>query len=287
MNAIEISNLNVEFKEFSLRDVNLSLPSGCIMSLIGKNGAGKTTLIRAILKQLKADSGSIQVLGKDMSLCGVKIFEQIGFVPDKIAFHGFLNLKDINRIFGGIYKTWDENAFFSYVKRFELGEKKKISEYSRGMEVKLMIAAALSHDTRLLILDEALNGLDPVARADLLDLLLDFVQDESHSVLISSHILSGLESITDYVTLLEDGRVVFSESKEELLESYVIAKCSKEQFYNISGDDIAGYRENSFGVEVLIRSTADLSDMVVDRPTVEDIMVFLSQKELYSDRRAS
>lgn len=213
-NALEVKGLTKFFPGFALKDVSITLPTGCIMGFIGENGAGKSTALRLILGLLRPDTGSIQVLGKTDFANDRALKEHIGVVMDECGFPENLTLSDINAILRRCYRTWDERRFRSFATRFQLPERKSIKTFSRGMKMKLSIAAALSHDSRLLILDEATSGLDPIVRDEILDVFLDFIQDETHSILISSHILSDLEKICDYITFIHQGKILLSSAKD-------------------------------------------------------------------------
>lgn len=273
-NAIEISNMTKSYGEFKLDNVSLTLPKGYVMGLIGENGAGKTTLIKTMQGVVKFDDGEISILGSSDISNDRALKEKIGVVMDECDFPEEMTAVDINRMMARIYRTWNKNKFMEYMKRFGIPENKRIKELSKGMKMKLSVGAALSHASELLILDEATGGLDPVARDEILDIFRDFVQDESHSVLISSHILSDLEKICDYITFIHKGRIVFSQVKDELLEKYVIAKCTEGEFASIDGNAVVGYRKNHFGIEALVDKGKVGSDIAIDEATIEDIMLY-------------
>lgn len=254
------------------------------MGLIGENGAGKTTTIKLILNMIGMDAGSIHVFGMDHVDCEREIKSQIGVVLDRIAFNEQLKTKDVATIMRSIFRgKWDDALFSEYVQKFKLPQDKKIKTFSRGMGMKLSIATALSHRPKLLILDEATSGLDPIVRSEILDEFLDFIQDEEHSVLISSHITSDLEKVADYITFIHDGRVAMSEQKDKMLYEYGILKCGEELFQKIDKKDIAGYRRSSFGYEALVTdregATLKYAGAVVDSATLEDIMLFTVKGE--------
>lgn len=277
-NAIEISNMTKSYSGFKLDNVSLTLPKGYVMGLIGENGAGKTTMIKAMQGVVKLDAGKISILGSSDISKDRALKEKIGVVMDECDFPEEMTVVDINRMMAWIYRTWDKRRFTEYTKKFKLPENKRIKEFSKGMKMKLSVGAALSHASELLILDEATGGLDPVARDEILDIFRDFVQDENHSVLISSHILSDLEKICDYITFIHDGRIVFSQVKDELLERYGIAKCSEEEFESIDIDAVAGYRKNHFGIEALVDKGMVGSNITIDEATIEDIMLYFIRK---------
>ncbi len=279
--ALEVSHLTKNYRDFSLNDVSFSLPTGCIMGFIGENGAGKTTTIRSILGMIQKKEGTINILGASQNECLPKINEHLGIVLNECTFPETLTTSDVSTIMKHIYKTWNNTSFSNYMDRFALPKKKKIKDFSTGMKTKLSIAAALSHDSRLLILDEATSGLDPIAREEILDVFLEFIQDENHSVFMSSHIVSDLEKICDYITFLHKGKILFSESKDVLLDSYGIYKCSKEEFDKLDASCVKAIRENKFGIEALVsynqvkRQMSASSSSCMDRASIEEIMLML------------
>ena len=248
--ALTISGLTKRYKDFALDDVSFSVPSGSIVGLIGENGAGKSTTINAVLGLIQKAAGTITVLGKDQLDNETK--EQIGVVFDGSNYPEILSPKKLNRVLKNIYHSWDEHTFLGLVKKLSLPIDKPIKQYSRGMKMKLAISAALSHDSKLLILDEATSGLDPVIRDDILDMLLDFVQDEDRSILISSHITTDFEKIADYIVFIHEGKVVFSKPKDELTEQYGIMKCGAAQFDALDHADIIVYRKMDYEWQVLV-----------------------------------
>lgn len=280
---LEISNLTKTYPGFSLKNVDLQLLKGTIMGLIGENGAGKSTLIKSFLGLIKKDSGNIRLLGLDInSEIETTIREQIGVVFDENHFPETLTAKDINLSFSRIYKNWDSSLFFNYLEKFKIPDKKAIKDFSRGMKMKLSIAAALSHYPKLLILDEATSGLDPVVRNEILDVFLDFIQDEEHSILMSSHITTDLEKVCDYITFIQNGEIQFSRSKDELTEEFGVLKCGTADFENIDCADILGFRSSHFGYEVLIENRSSIAkkypDFVIDAASLEDIMLFYGKE---------
>ena len=248
--ALTISGLTKTYKDFVLNDVSFSVPSGSIVGLIGENGAGKSTTISAALGIVQKEAGFVSILGKEELDNEVK--EQIGVVFDGNNFSEILSPKKIGRVMKDIYQSWDDHIFMALLKKFSLPVCKPIKQFSKGMKMKLAIAAALSHNSQLLILDEATSGLDPVVRDDILDMLLDFVQDENHSILVSSHITSDLEKIADYIVFLHEGRVVFSKPKDELTEQYGIIKCGAAQFDALDKSEIIAYRKMDYEWQVLV-----------------------------------
>ncbi len=274
MNALDIRNLSKRYDGFSLGPIDITLPSGCIMGFIGENGAGKSTTIKLILDLIRRDSGEVTILGETLNDGNTTLKERIGVVMDESSFPENLRGRDINTVLKSCYKTWDSSRFQRYCEKFSLPEKRAVREYSRGMKMKLSIAAALSHDSHLLILDEATSGLDPVVRDEILDVFLEFIQDERHSIFLSSHIISDLEKICDYITLIHKGNILFSEEKDILLEKYAVAKCTREQYHFLDPGLVVGARSNSFGVEALMRRERVPRDIVSDPATLEDIMLY-------------
>lgn len=277
-NAIEVGGLTKRYKGFALDNVGFTLPSGCIMGFIGENGAGKSTTIRLMLGLARADAGSVRLLGQDPWTAGPELREKLGVVMDDCCVPEALGLCDLRRVLAAGYRSFDRERFDSLAARFELPEKKPVKDYSRGMRMKLSLTAALSHDCRLLILDEATSGLDPVVRDELLDLFLEFIQDEGRSVFVSSHILSDLEKVCDYISFIHGGRMVFSEEKDALLEKYVVAKLSEAEYKRLDPAAVAGVRRSAFGVEALVERPA-ARGLVSDPAGIEDIMLFYLRGE--------
>ena len=278
-NALEIKNLSKKYPEFTLDNINITLPAGCIMGFIGENGAGKSTTIKAILDLIEKDSGEITILGETNLSKNQRLKEHIGVVMDECSFPENLNAKEIDKVMKNCYKTWNRTKYMGYLDKFALSLKKPVKEYSRGMKMKLSIAVALSHDSKLLILDEATSGLDPIVRDEILDVFLDFIQDESHSVFISSHIISDLEKICDYITFIHNGKIIFSEVKDELLDKYTIIKCSEAEYSTIDKAAIIGRRKSSFGIEALALKKKIPSNIRTDNVNIEDIMLYFVKGE--------
>ena len=278
--ALRLENVTKEYKNFKLDHINIALPKGCIMGFIGENGAGKTTAIKLILDLINRDDGKITILGKDNRTEMNAIKENIGVVLDESSFPENLNAAEINHILKKIYKTWDENKFFSFLDKFSISHNKSVKDYSRGMKMKLSIAVSLSHDSKILILDEATSGLDPIIREEILDTFLEFIQDESNSIFVSSHIISDLEKICDYITFIHKGKIIFSEAKDDLLYDYGILKCSLEEFENIDKSIVKGMRKNKFGIEALILKNEISGNYIVDKASIEDIMIFIIKEQV-------
>ena len=282
-NILEIKNLSKKYNGFELRNVNIELPKGIIMGFIGENGAGKTTTIKSILNIINRDSGEIKIFGLDNKENERKIKEDIGVVLDDSFLSEYLNPADINKIMKNIYKNWDEKLYFKYIEDFKLPKEKISKEYSSGMKMKLKIAVALAHHPRLLILDEPTSGLDPVARNEILDIFQEFIQDEEHGIFVSSHITSDLEHIADYITFINNGEIIFTKTRDELLENYGIVKCSEEQFKKIDKKDYIKYKKNRYEYDVLIEDKYEFKKKydisVIDKTSLEDIMLIYIKGE--------
>ena len=282
-NILEIKNLSKKYKGFELKNVNIKLPKGMIMGFIGENGAGKTTTIKSILNIINRDSGEIKIFGLDNKENERKIKEDIGVVLDDSFLSEYLNPSDINKIMKNIYKNWDEKLYFKYIEDFKLPKEKISKEYSSGMKMKLKIAVALAHHPKLLILDEPTSGLDPVARNEILDIFQEFIQDEDHGIFVSSHITSDLEHIADYITFINNGEIIFTKTRDELLENYGIVKCSEEQFKKIDKKDYIKYKKNRYEYDVLIEDKYEFKKKydisVIDKTSLEDIMLIYIKGE--------
>ena len=282
-NILSVKNLTKSYPRFKLDNVSFDIPRGSIMGFIGENGAGKTTTIKSILNLIKKDSGTITLLGKDNYENDVKINESIGVVFDDNCFQETMTIKDINNILKRIYRQWDENTFYKFMDKFKLPDDKTIKGFSKGMKMKLSLAAAMSHHAKLLILDEATSGLDPISRDEILDIFLDFIQDENNAILLSSHITSDLDKIADYITFIHEGKIVFSKSKDELRENMGIVKCGARAFNDMDKSHIIRYRKSNYNYEVLIDNRPEFmkhnNETVVERCTVDDIMLFYVRGE--------
>lgn len=277
-NAVEIKDLTKKYDGFTLNSISFAVPKGCIMGFIGQNGAGKTTTIRALLNIIRTDGGTISMLGLDHIKDEYAIKEQTSAVFDELPFHESFTANQVNTMFKGLYANWSEDTYFGYLDRFSLPRKKKIAKFSKGMKMKLQIAAALSHGAKLLIMDEATTGLDPVVRNEILDIFREYIQDEDHSVLMSSHITSDLEKIADCVTFIDRGRILLTGFKDEILERHGVMKCAKADFETIPNAHYVSARVNDFGAEMMV---ADISaakrqypEFTFDRTTLEEIMLF-------------
>lgn len=278
--ALELNGVTKRYDGFTLDRVSFALPSGCIMGFIGENGAGKSTTIKLILDLIHRDDGEINVLGNGDRKDLIRLKEEIGVVLDESCFSEILNAKSVGKMMKNIYHNWDQAAFEKWLRQFSLPEERKIKEYSKGMKTKLAIAVALSHHAKLLIMDEATSGLDPVVREEILDAFLEFIQDEEHSVFLSSHIISDLEKICDYITLIHHGKILLCEQKDVLLEEYGILKCSEQELNGVDSSAVKGVRKNQFGVEALVLRDRVPSGLLVDPAGLEDMMLFMVKERV-------
>lgn len=284
-NILSVKKLNKKYDKFELKNININIPQGSIVGFIGENGAGKTTTIKSILNLINIDSGDIKIFNKDYKKYEKEIKEDIGVVLDNSYMPEQLTIVDINKIMKNMYVNWDENLFDDYLNRFKLSKDKMVKELSTGMLAKLKIATALSHKPKLLILDEPTSGLDPIARSDILDILQEFVLDESHSIFISSHITTDLEQVADYIVFISDGMIIFDEEKDELINNYAIVKCGKEEFEKIKKEDVIRYKKNKYDYQILIKGKkkfkSKYTDKIIDKATLDDIMLLYIKGDKY------
>ena len=284
-NILELEKVSKAFRksDFILDEVSFSLPYGTIMGVVGENGAGKTTTIDCILNTITRDSGEIRIFGKEMRDKDTDMRERIGVVYDGDNFPGYWTAKQLSKVMEGLYAQWDNALFRKYLEDFRLPANQKIKHYSRGMTMKLAIAAALSHHPQLLILDEATSGLDPIMRDEMLDVFLEFVQEEDHSILLSSHITSDFEKIADYITFIHDGRLILTASKDDLIYNYAVIRCKESRFRVLDPEDILAYRKRDFQIDVLVPNGKEAErkykDIVVDHVSVDEIMLLLVKGE--------
>lgn len=290
-NAITVKNLTKKYEGFQLNNISFEIPKGSIVGFVGENGAGKSTTIKAILGLLPVESGEIELLGHKIIKGDreTSFKEHIGVVFDESIFPGDLRVKYIHKVMRNVYVTWKDDRFCELIKKFQLPEEKKIKELSKGMKMKLSIAVALSHDSQLLILDEATSGLDPVIRDEILDIFREFIEDENHTVFLSSHIISDIEKAADYVMMIHKGELLFQENKDEMLYRYGIVRGSKEQINMIPKDLIAGKEEGDFGCSALVwdkgrlmnsgymekAAAAGSNKPVIDKAGLEDILLYI------------
>lgn len=296
-NAIEVRNLTKKYNDFKINNICFDIPEGSIVGFIGENGAGKSTTMKAILGLVPIEEGEIKMLDQVVghNAADENWREHISVVFDECNFPNELKAKNINIFMKNIYRTWDENLFKEYLQKFEVPVNKKVRELSKGMKMKLSIAAALSHDSRLLILDEATSGLDPVVRNEILDIFREYVEDERRTVFLSSHITSDIEKAADYIILIHKGNILLMESKDKLLYEYGMVKCTKEQADKIPTGIIVGREDSSFGTSVLVRDrqslkengfvdryARDIQQPVIDRVGIEDILLYIAKHQKIS-----
>lgn len=284
-NILELQEVTKAFPKtnFTLDKISFSLPYGSILGFVGENGAGKSTTIGCILNTLKKDSGTVKLFGREMRDCDTAVREKIGVVYDGDNFPVYWTAEQLSEVMDGVYVQWDRALFQKYLEDFRLPEKQKIKSYSKGMTMKLAIAAALSHHPQLLILDEATGGLDPVMRDEMLDVFLDFVQEENHSILLSSHITSDLEKVADYITFIHNGRLIMTASKNDLTYNYAVMRCKESQFHALNPADMIAWRKRDFQIDVLVpdgkAAQKKYKDIVVDHVSVDEIMLLLVKGE--------
>ena len=268
---------------FTLDHVSFSIPYGSIMGFVGENGAGKTTTIGCVLNTVSKDSGTIKIFGKELADTDTELKEKIGVVYDGDNFPAYWTAEQLSDVMQGLYANWDNDLFKKYLNDFRLLPNQKIKSYSRGMTMKLAVAAALSHHPQLLILDEATSGLDPIMRDDMLDVFLEFVQDENHSILLSSHITSDLEKIADYITFIHNGKLIMAASKNDLVYNFAVMRCKESQFLELDPGDILVYRKRDYQIDVLVSNGNEIQrkyrNAVVDHVSVDEIMLLLVKGE--------
>lgn len=282
-NVLEIKNITKTYKDFKLDDVSFNLEKGYIMGFIGENGAGKTTTIKLIMNLLKRDSGEIKIFGKDNVKCSKEIKEKIGFVYDDCFYYEKLSIKKNAKIISNFYKQWSFETFSKYLKIFGLDEDQKVKELSKGMKMKFAIAIALSHNAEFLIMDEPTAGLDPIVREELLDIFQKVIQNEDIAILISTHITSDLERISDYITYINKGKIEFSKPTIDVLEEYRIVKGDKSLLNDENRKAFISINITNFGFEALTNNVSKINaifkdSVILEKPTLEDIMVFKSRE---------
>ena len=283
-NIIEVSNLIKKYdSNFQLGKIDIEIPSGCIIGLIGENGAGKTTFIKSLLNIISIGNAKIKIFGKDINKYESEIKEEIGVVLDNMFFPEILTTTDVNTIMKEAHKKWDEELFYKYLEDFSIPKNQKIKTLSKGMRKKLEIATALSHKPKLLILDEPTSGLDPVVRNEILDIFMNFIQDEEHSIILSTHITSDLEHIADKIIFIDNGKIVFDKYRDELLDNYGILKCDLDKFENIQKEDIVRYKKNKYNYEILVENKTKMmkkyKDYIIDKITIDELMVLIIKGE--------
>ena len=278
MNAIELKGLVKEYPGFRLGGLDLALPAGSIMGLVGENGAGKSTTIKLIMNAIKRDAGSVSVLGVDnQSRAFSDIKEDIGVVLDEAYFPEVLNARNVGRVMANTYRRWEPDTYENYLRQFALPQDKAFRDYSRGMKMKLAIAVALSHQAKLLILDEATSGLDPMVRDEILDIFNEYTRQEDRSILLSSHIVSDLEKICDYIAFLHKGQLLLCEEKDRLLEEYALVRLSRERLADLPENSVVGVESDPYGVRALVRRDMVPHDLPLEHTNLEDIILFLAK----------
>ncbi|KPU42792.1 ABC transporter ATP-binding protein YtrB [Oxobacter pfennigii] len=278
-NILSVKNLRKKYKDFTLQDISFNLEKGYIMGFIGPNGAGKSTTIKLIMNLIKKDDGKIEIFGLDNISHEKEIKERIGFVYDESHFYDELSVTEMKNIIAPFYKGWDDKAFVRYLKEFDLPPKKKIKDFSKGMKMKFSLALALSHGAELILMDEPTSGLDPIFRSEILDILYSLMQDENKAIFFSTHITTDLEKVADYITFINDGRIIFSETKDKILETYGVVKGGKELLDSDIKKEFIGIRESSFGFEGLTNNTKKIkslfkNNVLIEKPSLDDIMVY-------------
>ena len=275
MNAIETRGLTKRYEGFTLDGLDLTLPAGCIMGLVGENGAGKSTTIRLLLGMVRPDGGSATVLGAPVGPDMRAVKEQIGVVLDDVGYPAGLTAKQMGKVLAAAYKNWDQGLFERYLRDLDIPTDKKFSALSRGNKMKLGIAGALSHDAKLLVLDEPTGGLDPVVRDQVVDILSEFTRDASRSILISSHIVSDLEKLCDYIAFLHKGKLLLCEEKDRLLEEYGVLQCDRAFLEGLAPGAVLGRRDTPYSVEALVRRDAAPAGVTLRPVTIEELFVLL------------
>lgn len=279
MNALEIRGLRKHYRDFALEGLDLTLPCGTIMGLVGENGAGKSTTIKLILGMIERDGGTISIMGRDNRTELTDLKEDIGVVLDEVGFSGCLTPRMVGRIMADIYRNWRQDVYEDYLRRLSLPENKPFKDFSRGMKMKQGIAVALSHQPKLLLLDEATSGLDPLVRDEILDVFSEFTRDEGHAVLLSSHIVSDLEKICDYIAFLHKGQLLLCEEKDRLCEAYGIVHCTREQAAGLPAYAIRGRKETPYDVALLMERRAIPAGWTVGSVDIEQLFILMAKEE--------
>lgn len=280
MNAIDCRDLTKSYQDFTLDHITFSLPSGCILGLVGENGAGKSTTLKLLMNALSRDEGTVSLLGSDnKSPAFLQTKQDIGVVLDGACLPEVITPQELGKLMALTYTHWNQAQYEHYLDRFAIPRRKQFKNFSRGMKMKLAIAAALSHEAKLLLLDEATSGLDPMIRDEVLDVFNDFTRDENHTVVFSSHIVSDLEKICDYIAFLHKGKLILFEEKDRLLEEYALIKLSPQQLAELAPDALVGVKENPYGAEALVRRAQIPTDFIPEHTSLEDIILFLAKDQ--------
>lgn len=276
--AVRLRNVTKSYGEFTLDHITMDIPKGSIVGLVGENGAGKTTLMKIILQIASSQEGEITVDGRKIQPSDHQWKEQVGAILPGVGFASMMNARQLGNCMRGFYRNWQDDVYRQYLGKFQIDPGKLVQDYSQGMKMKLNLALALSHQADLLIFDEATSGLDPVVRDDILDILLEFIQDEGHTVLISSHIVTDLEKVADYIAFLHEGRLLFCMNKDEMLEYFGIVRCTPEEYEKIPNPYLCSFRKNQFGYEALIRNRAafqkEFPGYCTDHAAIEEIILY-------------
>lgn len=280
-NAIEIKNLSKSYEDFCLNNIILNIPKGSIVGLIGENGAGKSTLISSLLGIIKSSYEELKIFGMDFKTDEIQIKKDIVVIFDTTHYDDEFTPKFIGQILSKVYSNWDQATYLKYIHQFNLPMKKKIKKFSRGMKMKLEFAIAFSHDAKLLILDEATSGLDPIIRDEILSIIREYTEDENHTVLMSSHITSDLDKISDYIAYIHEGELLFMKPYDELREEYGVLHVGKELLDSLNREDIIGYTKGAYSYTILVKNRLAIQsvfkDLEIMRPTVEEIMLFYAK----------
>lgn len=280
-NAIEIKNLSKSYEDFCLNNIILNIPKGSIVGLIGENGAGKSTLISSLLGIIKSSYEELKIFGMDFKTDEIQIKKDIAVIFDTTHYDDEFTPKFIGQILSKVYSNWDQATYLKYIHQFNLPMKKKIKKFSRGMKMKLEFAIAFSHDAKLLILDEATSGLDPIIRDEILSIIREYTEDENHTVLMSSHITSDLDKISDYIAYIHEGKLLFMKPYDELREEYGVLHVGKELLDSLNQEDIIGYTKEAYSYTILVKNRLAIQsvfkDLEIMRPTVEEIMLFYAK----------
>ncbi len=278
-NALELQGLCRSLGDFTLGPLDLVLPRGCVMGLVGENGAGKSTTMKLILGMLRPDAGRISILGREDAGQLRELKEELGVVLDEVGLPECLTIGAVGKVMAGTFRRWDECAYQGYLRRFALPGNKPFREFSRGMKMKLGIAVALSHHPKLLLLDEATSGLDPVVRDEVVDLLGEFTRDEDHAVLLSSHIVSDLEKLCDYIAFLHRGQLLLCEEKDRLKERYGVLRCTRETLTALNPAAVLGKRESPYGVEAIVERNRVPAGLELGPVDLEDLFIVMAKGE--------
>lgn len=282
-NAIEIKNLNKQYKDFCLKNISLEVPEGSVLGIVGENGAGKSTLIASVLNMAECEYEEMKIFGKDIREHEKEIKEDIAVIFDNSCYNLEFTPAFIGKMLARVYQKWNKDLYEEYLERFHLSKKKKLKEFSRGMKMKLEFAIAFSHDAKLLILDEATSGLDPVFREEMLDILRAYTEEEDHTILMSSHITSDLDKIADYIAYLHEGELLFVKTYDDIHENYGILNCNREMLEALAPDDVVAYRKEAYSYKIMVKNRVEIQKSIkgleIERASIEDVMLFYAKGE--------